>query len=294
MNEDQNTQLDMHVAETMALLSLEAYKVPLNADTPAEILPRLERNDIAFLRVRNFDRNSVQAMVVEHRDFIAIVFKGTDPVEAGIESFRDWRRNMDFAVPERPDELDGVKVHRGFWQGFRGIWNEMREFVAWWQKGADVATRLNSSRSTTPLGRVRRKPIYFTGHSQGGALAMAAGLTMRQWQGIGPVYTFGAPMLVAGKLPSHFRKPTVYRFERDHDVVPLVPGGIYRHIGRRIFIGSDNRIVFHQSLWSRFWGACGAWLRNPNQNAIDCHSMYGYWHDLRDHNIRRVLRPPIG
>lgn len=88
--EPYKTSLSRINALTMAHLAKLVYKKKSDTDqTPDQktILSQLSQQDSGYLSVRGFDKNSAQAMVVSHKDFNGIVFRGTNEIN-------DWLDNQ--------------------------------------------------------------------------------------------------------------------------------------------------------------------------------------------------------
>ncbi len=129
------------------------------------------------------------------RGMAVVVFRGTQEV-------KDWITNLDFI---KRDELKNgndvviAKVHSGFNQAFLSVQRQMNDLL----------------KDDTEL------PVYFTGHSLGGALA-----TLATWyttaDRLAACYTFGAPRIGDHGLTNRFRTP-IYRLVNGADPVPFVP-----------------------------------------------------------------------
>ena len=141
-----------------------------------------------FVAVRRRDEGPGMAVVS---------FRGTQQV-------RDWMTNLRVdKVDVRSDKLDSNKllghVHTGFNEAFRSV----------------------ESRIDECLQDCEDYPLYFTGHSLGGALA-----TLATWYTAGSrlaaCYTFGAPRVGDSGLADRFRTP-IYRIVNGADPVPMVP-----------------------------------------------------------------------
>jgi triacylglycerol lipase len=95
------------------------------------------------------------------------------------------------------------------------------------------------------LEKTSEKPIYLTGHSLGGALALIASAVLGGTSGLGDriaaVYTFGAPR-VGQRNFSEIVKAPHYRVINSGDIVPLVPPNWilgYVHTGTPVLLKKD-------------------------------------------------------
>ena len=97
-----------------------------------------------------------------------------------------------------------VKVHPGFWAAFGAVKKQ-------------IVDKLDES-------GLEGLPLYITGHSLGGALAVVAAYALESDR-IAAAYTFGGPRV--GNLQFGQRiKPPVYRVIHASDIVPRLPPGI--------------------------------------------------------------------
>lgn len=176
-------------------------------------------------------KGPVEAVVFVGRDDLIVAFRGT-------ESLADVRLDLKF----RKKILNGApgKWHRGFVDGL-------------WRVQLHIETRLGFSN--------RIKPIYITGHSLGGALAVvhAAHLFIRgEHDRVQNVVTFGAPRVAnwASKrwLDSKYQAKIIqYRIPGDR-VPHLPPVWLgYHHVGQPVYLGqpTKNRWWHKLQLFSR-------------------------------------------
>jgi len=117
----------------------------------------------------------------------------------------NWSYNMD-AMP-RPWPVGG-RVHNGFRKAILSLWPEILPEIQ----------RLQT-------------PIFYTGHSLGGALATLAA-TLRPPRA---VYTFGSPRVGNARFVSLLQNLPVYRIASPRDIVAGMPPTAlpfgYRHVG---------------------------------------------------------------
>jgi triacylglycerol lipase len=140
-------------------------------------------------------------------DYIVVAFRGTSEI-------KDWIIDADFwRVPVACGE-----VHAGFWRAWLGMKDKLR-----------------------PLLRDPR-PIYFTGHSLGGALAQISAKFFSNKGGrVAGVYTFGSPRLwnrAAADSYNAILRAATFNFVNACDPVPLMPGLLlgYRDAGQEVFL----------------------------------------------------------
>jgi hypothetical protein len=149
------------------------------------------------------------------------------------------------------------------------------------------------------------RPLYLTGHSLGGALAVLAALELsRLGFPVARVYTFGQPRVGNRDFKALYETPRpdgthlgdrTFRFVFQEDLVPRIPclpaiHDPYRHVGHAVFISSlvpDPSIAdfwVNPPLWrvllSDAWGLCRAWRLSRWTAALE---------PLADHHIHHYL-----
>ncbi len=159
-------------------------------------------------KVSHFRNGSLYACVASDDRTVLIAFRGTD-------DSKDWLVNAD-ATPQ--PVRHGI-IHRGFYQGMKTLYPEM------------VAAAADHG--------VEKKHLWVTGHSLGGALAVAfAYESLAEGRGTpAGVVTFGQPMVADTALGSYVSDRlggNYVRFVNERDVVTRVPPG-YVHFGKLIW-----------------------------------------------------------
>ena len=215
----------------MARLAKEVY---LSDSTPnpkpdeERILANLLEDDKRFVSVLGVSCNSAQAAVIEHQDYLCIAFRGTDELA-------DWLDNLNaFAT----NDLFGA-FHRGFWQSLEDVWRPLN-------------ARFRQLQQQKP------RPLFITGHSLGGAMAtIAAAKLLHEDKPFTSVYTFGQPRAVTRDTARLFNaecKSRYFRFHNNNDIVTRAPARMmgYSHIGRYLYISSEQQIHQEVGLWFKF------------------------------------------
>jgi thioesterase domain-containing protein len=157
-----------------------------------------------------------QAYVAQAPEAVVVAFRGSESPTA-LDGLKDWlltNANNLLVVPEGRIGTDfaaagvGARYHRGFMQALDAIWDPLLQAIA-------------QAASTT--GR----PLWVTGHSLGGALALlAAWRLQRQFTPVHAVVTFGAPMVGNAVAAAAFEKAfsgRIFRYVDIEDPVPLLP-----------------------------------------------------------------------
>ena len=213
----------------------------------------------------------------EEKDCITIAFRGS-------VSIRNWITDAEFERTILVSAVDGTcskvhltcdllipvksvvsavdgtcsKVHRGFERALNSIWEKLYAALG----GCAVFNVQNC------------KPIFVTGHSLGGALAILAALSLdRNGFQVAQVYTFGQPRVGNGDFKKRYDAALgdkTFRVVYEEDIVARIPhlpdwGDLYRHVGTEIFqpATTGGRVV-NPSLWfllkSDLWGIYRAFI----------------------------------
>jgi hypothetical protein len=168
----------------------------------------------------------LQAFVTGDEERVIVAFRGSQEIV-------DWVTNFNFALVDAPADLPG-RAHRGFSRALDAAWPELESAVV------------------TAGGR--DKPIWVTGQSLGGALAILAAVRLqREGYALAPVYAFAnprvgdAPFTVAAHEALQGR---VHRYVNDRDLVPRLPpwGGAAQEAGAVLPLGSGLAATFIANL----------------------------------------------
>ena len=123
-----------------------------------------------------------------------LAFRGSDPV-----TLQTWLTDVVVRLVER-QEYDG-RVHRGFSSALKQTWQKIEPIIE----------------------KAQGKPLFLTGHSMGGALAVLTACRLAKL-GRPPVaiYTYGSPRVGDRMFCSQYALPT-YRIVNRLDLVPEMP-----------------------------------------------------------------------
>ncbi len=170
-------------------------------------------NGVGMREIETFSSGTNHCAIVESRDatsqpFAALVFRGTC-------GFEGWLSNLKAIQTCWPG---GGSVHSGF----------KTDFLRLWEKIESTLLKIDL-------------PLYFTGHSLGGALAILAASVFPAKA----VYTFGAPKTGDAVFADSLKKARIYRFENDRDIITTVPPSAipfdFCHVGVPICLKDDFR-----------------------------------------------------
>ena len=213
-------------AYLLSLLSLYIYEglSPGNGDFEKDFNRQFQNLSGGNpFKIRQIDSNGTaglqslvldtQAAVLSNSKMTLVVFRGSEnPLGTlkAIENIRDWIVDGAGSVPESEWTYGGItdmaRVHSGFKQSVNAVYDDVR-----------LAVEGNGSR-----------PVFLTGHSLGGALALLCAYRLQAVDhiNVGGVYTFAAPRPGNG----HFRHKydallhdRTFCWEYKNDPVPHFP-----------------------------------------------------------------------
>jgi triacylglycerol lipase len=160
--------------------------------------------------------DNTQVYVAENDQACVVAFRGSE-APTTLDGLKDWlltNANNYLILPEGRSGTDfaaagvGARFHRGFLDALAMIWEPL--FSA-------VEKTLQS----------KDRPLWLTGHSLGGALALlAAWRFQRNFLTVHEIVTFGAPMIgndTASKAFEQEFSGKIFRYVDLEDVVPHLP-----------------------------------------------------------------------
>jgi len=173
------------------------------------------RSELA-LDAKLISTDNTQVYVAENDQVIIVAFRGSE-APTTLDGLKDWlltNANNYLILPEGQSGTEfaaagvGARFHRGFLEALAMVWHAL--FAA-----VDQAVRANE------------RPIWVTGHSLGGALALLAAWRFnRNFLSVSEIVTFGAPMIgndTAAKAFEQIFMGKIFRYVDLEDVVPHLP-----------------------------------------------------------------------
>lgn len=244
-------------AVIMAKLAMLAYQNFETAEQFEEIL-RLKLAQGGLQLVGTFDCDcGTEGYVCQNDEYAVLVFRGTNDK-------LDWKINRDSKRVVIKDNALRIRAHRGFLEAYLEAEPKILEL----------------------LNQVPDAPLYITGHSLGGALAVVASASLPMEievfnDQIAAVYTFGSPRVGGGDFNRLVKAPH-YRVYNPGDMVPSVPPYwmSFRHTGDVRYITHTNRPpkkvapwhgVITLTLWS-LWG----YVRRKGFIGVSAHDIKSY------------------
>ncbi len=160
--------------------------------------------------------DNTQVYVAENEQAIVVAFRGSE-APTTMDGLKDWlltNANNYLILPAGRSGTEfvaagvGARFHRGFLDALAMVWKPL--FTA-----VDQAAK------------AKERPLWITGHSLGGAIALLAAWRFRRnFLAVQEIITFGAPMIgndaAAKAFEQHF-SGKIYRYVDLEDVVPHLP-----------------------------------------------------------------------
>jgi hypothetical protein len=183
---------------------------------------------------------NTQTYVATNDEHIVMAFRGTQSPTT-VDGLKDCLLTDAcdlLVVPEGDLGTDfvaagvGAKFHLGFIKALADIWEPVYLSVSDERKKSD-------------------RPVWITGHSLGGALALlAAWRFKRKFVPVHQVYTFGAPMIGNDEAAQAFNRELsdrVFRYVNSPDPVPMLPtfsliANRYCHCGKELVVGAESAV----------------------------------------------------
>jgi len=171
-----------------------------------------------FRLIKTFDRNETQAYLAQCKDYMVLAFRGTEP-----KQLKDIWTDLNFT----PFKKEKRRMHEGFYKAYQDIEKDLVQAVK----------KINL-------------PLYVTGHSLGGALALMAVMYLPDMDWTAACYSFGGPKVGDDDFTDDLFKVPVYRTVNASDIVPSLPpfwlilfGIHYQHAGDMRYLTRKGKLV---------------------------------------------------
>lgn len=154
-----------------------------------------------FKLIEVFDVGSTQAFLARRNSaskegkMLVLAFRGTE------KRLEDWKVDLKAKLVPAKDEVKAGRIHQGFQRAYYSV----------------------ASAIEKELEKFPNEPLYITGHSLGGALAVVA-TRFIDAKSIAACYTYGCPRVGDLELARVFKSP-IYRLVNAADAVPRLPFG---------------------------------------------------------------------
>jgi triacylglycerol lipase len=206
--------------------------------------------------------------IIATDDYIVLAFRGS---ELGVG---DWKSNADVFKDRWVRASGSGRVHGGFEDGLAAVWDGLY--------------------ANLQVLRKNNQPIWLTGHSRGGALAILAAaklyhLDRAMSKAVRGIYTFGQPRMGNSTFAKFFNRNwsgRCYRVVNNNDIVTRFPpkGWGYRHVGKLAYFDGSHRLRLGQgkgrSRWQRMSdrirGRFGGSIADILFDDVTSHFMFNY------------------
>lgn len=259
----------------LAEMSMLAYAPLVRGGQIEEVLRRLS---LGGRPIGSDAAGGTQGFLTWNERFVIVALRGTV-----VSDRKDLSTNLRFWLTAGGKESrEEGGVHRGFKAALDEAWPTIRQGL----------TRLPGRR------------VFFTGHSQGGAVAaLAAERWIAEGGSVQGVYTYGSPRIGDVRFKRRYPVADHYRYENNNDLVTMVPfdgsllpaGGLglehlgplrYRHVGQLRLITSAGEVVAEVEraarIRDRWRGLLGAARAATGDGEIDLRGL----DFVRDHSPR--------
>ena len=204
---------EIGVAQLAVHAAALSYLPPERIKTIAAFAPPIAKTTVLTV-------GEYQAVVITIDDVALVAFRGTD-------NARNWVKNFKFV----PAQTALGWVHAGFRDGFRELWPQVTQALA--------------------AARDKNQPIWLTGHSLGGAIALLAAAELQtERQPVAGVITFGQPPVGFPEFTERWEALApgrLVRYVNHRDAVVAVSGPIalpwasLTHTGRLRYFDTTGR-----------------------------------------------------
>src|SRR5260370_155400 len=183
---------------------------------PAQIQHlRHSLNDLRLELLAPFQVEATTGYVANSQRYAVLASRGTT---------KDMRNILtDINVRFYRDPQTNAKIAAGFGQAFALVKSDISAAISQIDRGL---------------------PLYITGHSLGGALAVIASARIEPSDRVAACYTFGCPRVGTAEFADELWKVPVYRLVHSADIVPRVPPPFgYRHAGDMRYIKRNGKMM---------------------------------------------------
>jgi len=235
----QSTSYEPTIAWWLATCSsLTYYSKP-------EIIQQLE--SLGFCDVTFFEFLGTFGYIARHQGlppdgpFAILVFRGTENDYTNILT--------DVEIIKRPVPDQNLRVHGGFLTALQEVWGTSSVLQ---QTGRIRAHSIGPEGVSNALEKLPHGlPLFFGGHSLGGALATLAAL----YHPPRALYTFGSPRVGGKDFCDKIQKSQIptYRVVNSTDIIPRLPSALFgfRHVGTLVYFTRSGHMLYPWSVKNR-------------------------------------------
>lgn len=249
-----------HLSSTMVLeLQLELFNMSdvaysIKSDKSSKVMKSMEYiQDLGYQieHVYMHKSNHTLLLILGRLDRIVIVFRGTTDVE-------HWKTDMNLRMTsiekvllstgmnhpiQKSRDWRNAMTHKGFSDAYKSVSEPILE---------KVSAMMNES----------PRPIYFTGHSLGGALASLCSVDIAISLGTTDLFvcTIGSPKVGNYYFQRLYNEivPAHWRIAMRSDIITTLPRMGYHHVGKRVALTSSGEIFLDpNAIETMLWSSAG-------------------------------------
>lgn len=214
---------------------------------------------------QEFPTSQISAFYVKQGEFFHLAVRGTDNF-----------KNVLYDVRVAPHRVEDIPVHRGFEKAAREVYDWIR--------------------ATLPTG----SPLYLTGHSLGGAVAVLLSEALLQdGYRVLRCFTYGQPKVTTVEGLPAFRHLPLLRVVHAQDPIPTLPPSVnllkgigeYRHFGPEIRVSESGEVSYYAEHNTEVLSAYSFW-DNLFHLSLEDHRVTKYVQALSEVIIRQNSANP--
>lgn len=277
---------DIKNAYSLAKVSQLVYtRFEDNQETIVKVISQAK--EWGFTKTYFFDYSYLeedsQGMILEDAEKIILAFRGTEP-----SRLQDWLTDLDLFQIKR---LNG-RVHQGFYNAFDNLWASKLRI---WNDNKEIEKKTDLKDILEDLLTENKRPIWVTGHSLGGAMAVlgaaACGLELQEkFKPDINLYTYGQPRVGDKDFNNSLLNniTTMFRIVNNNDIVARIPIDFikkipalnYAHVGELIYLDTNQKVHLEDLGWwqktkDEFWGRIQD-TGKPGPDGIKDHDLSKY------------------
>ena len=224
-------------------------------------------NDAGLDQCVFVENQGAEAYVLGNQFDCLIICRGTEP--------RQWN-DIKADANALTVAVDVGRVHSGFHKEVNQLWPLLEQQL-----------------------RTNKRPLWFSGHSMGGAMAAVCAVRCKQSPILSDpyaIFSYGAPR-VGNRPYTAVLKVKHYRWVNNNDIVPRIPPRWlgYRHMGHEIYISRLGKISYLRS-WSRVRDRILGLITSLRLGKIDYfsdHSMSEYINHIQSYHAAELAGKTI-
>ena len=192
-------------------------------------LEKFKFDTISIMGVKSVIGYDPELIIINTDSLLLLLYRGTDDVDNN--RFAEWKgTDFNFSKVQSGSVFNSAKIHKGFLTSFELIKPELLSLL----------DSLN----------VKKKAIWISGHSLGGAMAILTGVFLEQsGYSIQNIYTYATPLTIGdqkfSELCDSLLPNKIHRFEYYLDPVTILSTAGFSTIGKRYWFDNATKDNYH-------------------------------------------------